>query len=71
MPTQQPCLESPDQQTINNLRYSLNAHVPDMDRGFTITTNYGEFTIDAEFAEAFQKLAADVLQYQLNKLIKL
>ncbi len=51
---------------LNELNYSLDKRVPDMLRGFTITTCYGEINIEPEFAEAFRNLAADVLQYQLN-----
>ncbi len=51
---------------IQQLKYALSKQVPDMMRGFTIHTNYGDIEIDAEFAEAFRDLAADVLQYQLN-----
>lgn len=57
-----------DDQTIQKLKYALSKQVPDMTRGFTIHTNYGEIEIEPEFAEAFRNLAADVLQYQLNKL---
>lgn len=31
-------------------RYALSRHVPDMARGFTIGTNYGELTITADEA---------------------
>jgi len=51
---------------IQELRYSLVRRVPEMMRGFSITTNYGEIVIEPEFAEAFRNLAADTLQYQLN-----
>jgi len=57
-----------DQEKIVSLRYSLAKRVPDMMRGFIIKTNYGEIYIDPEYAEAFRNLAADVLQYKLNKL---
>lgn len=60
-----------DQEKIQLLRYALQSQIPDMIHGFTITTTCGEFDIDAEFAESFRNIAADVLQYQLNKLIKL
>ncbi len=51
---------------IQQIKYALSKQVPDMMRGFTIHTNYGDIEIDPEFAEAFHNLAADVLQYQLN-----
>lgn len=53
---------------IRQLRYALSKQVPDMLRGFTIHTNYGDIEIGPEYAEAFRNLAADVLQYQLNML---
>ena len=51
---------------IQKLEYALSKQVPDMLRGFTIHTNYGDIEIEPEYAEAFRNLAADVLQYQLN-----
>lgn len=67
-PITSPCLPDLDSNQVNitELRYSLDKRVPDMLRGFTITTCYGEINIEPEFAEAFRNLAADVLQYQLN-----
>lgn len=55
------------QVAIAELRYSLDKRIPDMLRGFTITTCYGEINIDPEYAEAFRNLAFEVLQYQLNR----
>lgn len=68
MPITSPSLPDLDsnQVAIAELRYSLAKRIPDMLRGFTITTCYGEINIEPEFAEAFRNLAADVLQYQLN-----
>lgn len=71
MTTSEPPMLGSDQKTIQNLRYALNAQIPDMIHGFTISTSYGEFIIDPEFSEAFRNLAADVLQFQLNKLTML
>ncbi|MDD2468335.1 MAG: hypothetical protein PHI97_30515, partial [Desulfobulbus sp.] len=48
---------------------ALSEQVPDMLNGFIITTSFGSINIDAEFAEAFRNLAADVLQYQLNQIV--
>ncbi|WP_373693268.1 DUF6444 domain-containing protein [Desulfobulbus sp.] len=58
-------------ETIDDLKYPLAKRVPRMMRGFTITTNCGDIHIDPQFAEAFRNLATDVLQYQLNRLIRL
>ncbi|MDD2467125.1 MAG: hypothetical protein PHI97_24310 [Desulfobulbus sp.] len=63
--------KDPVQETIEDLQYSLAKRVPRMMRGFTITTNCGDIHIDPEFSEAFRNLAADVLRYELNKLITL
>lgn len=57
-----------DQAEINKLKYALSHQVPDMTRGFTIHTNYGDIDIDPDFAESFRNLTADVLQFQLNRL---
>jgi len=70
MPTTS-ALNDPVQETIDDLKYSLAKRVPRMMRGFTITTNCGDIYIDPQFAESFRNLAADVLQYQLNRLIRL
>ena len=51
------------------LQQALAEQVPDMLNGFIITTNFGSINIEPEFAEAFRNLAADVLQYQLNRTI--
>jgi hypothetical protein len=57
-----------DQESICDLKQALKYHVPDMILGFTIVTQFGEIKIEPEFSEAFRNLAADVLQYRLNKL---
>ncbi len=57
----------PKDDHIQQLKYALSKQVPDMSRGFTITTCYGEINIDPEYAEPFRNLAFEVLQYQLNR----
>ncbi|MDD2467316.1 MAG: hypothetical protein PHI97_25300, partial [Desulfobulbus sp.] len=59
----------PKQADPNILQQALSEQVPDMLNGFIITTSFGSINIDAEFAEAFRNLAADVLQYQLNQIV--
>ena len=54
---------------LETLKTALAEQVPDMLNGFVITTNFGSINIEPEFAEAFRNLAADVLQYQLNRTI--
>lgn len=70
MPTTS-ALNDPVQKTIDDLKYSLAKRVPNMMGGFMIQTMYGDILIDPPLAEAFRNLAADVLQNQLNKLIRL
>ncbi len=53
-----------------NLRQVLAEQVPDMSRGFTITTCNGEFNIDASFAQPFQELAEHVVTQQLDQARK-
>lgn len=33
-----------------SLGYTLSKHIPDMERGFKISTNYGDFFIEADEA---------------------
>ena len=51
------------------ISYALAKQVPDMARGFTISTSYGDIQIDAENAEAFQRLAQLLLTNKLAVLI--
>jgi hypothetical protein len=59
----------PKNKALDTLKTALAEQVPDMINGFVITTNFGSINIEPEFAEAFRNLAADVLQYQLNRTI--
>ena len=43
------------------LLYSLAKRVPDMERGFSISTNYGEIENPAEYGKAFIDLTNKVL----------
>ena len=47
---------------IDKIGYSLSKHVPDMLRGFTIQTNYGELVIDAADAAPFAAMADRLLE---------
>ncbi|MCP3022279.1 hypothetical protein [Cupriavidus basilensis] len=49
----------------DSIRYALARHVPDMARGFSIQTNYGDLVIEAEDATAFAMLARAILQGNL------
>jgi len=59
----------PKDESLETLKAALAQQVPDMMNGFIIKTNSGNINIDSEFAEAFRNLAADVLQYRLNRTI--
>ncbi|MBV5328105.1 MAG: hypothetical protein JZU65_10775 [Chlorobium sp.] len=69
METSQLDLDQATQETIQRLKHALIRQVPEMTRGFTIHTNYGDIEIDTEFAEQFRILADVVLQRQLKRLI--
>jgi hypothetical protein len=58
----------PKDKALETLKTALAEQVPDMLNGFIITTNFGSINIEPEYAEAFRNLAADVLQYQLNRI---
>ena len=47
------------------ITYQLSRHVPDMERGFTITTNYGGMRVEGPLAKRF---AATVREALLNDL---
>lgn len=59
----------PKDASLETLKAALAQQVPDMMNDFIIKTNFGNINIDSEFAEAFRNLAADVLQYLLNRTI--
>jgi hypothetical protein len=50
------------------LGYSLSKQVPDMARGFTIATNYGDITVEpGQAAERIRKVVESVLMRELAK----
>ena len=49
-----------------DVSYALAKKVPDMKRGFTIQTSYGEICINAEHAAPFATLAQAMLGKQLE-----
>ena len=51
------------------ISYALAKQVPAMERGFTISTSYGDIQFDAEDAEAFQRLAKRMLTQKLANAI--
>ncbi len=46
---------------VGHVNYALSKQVPDMSRGFTIQTNYGDLEVSAKDAPAFAKLAEKML----------
>lgn len=50
------------------IAYSLAKRVPDMERGFSIYTTYGEIEIPAEYAKAFVDLTNKVLLKQRDSV---
>lgn len=50
------------------LGYDLAKKVPDMRRGFTIATNYGDLVVWDEDAQAFADLAERLLKKKLADL---
>ena len=51
------------------ISYALAKQVPAMERGFTISTSYGDIQIAADDAEAFQRLANRMLYLKLANAI--
>ena len=50
------------------IAYSLAKRVADMERGFSISTSYGEIEIPAEYAKAFVDLTNKVLLKQRDSV---
>lgn len=50
------------------LSYALAKQVPDMERGFSVTTSYGEIVIDAEDAAVIAEAVRMVLRRKLRSL---
>ncbi|MDR2837102.1 MAG: hypothetical protein LBV49_00795 [Azonexus sp.] len=55
---------------IDMTTYAISKQIPDMARGFTIATNYGDLVIDSSDAAAFQKIANRLFERKLKKLLK-
>lgn len=53
----------------DRLSYALAKQVPAMERGFTLSTSYGDIEIDADDAEPFQRLAKRMLIEKLANAI--
>ena len=51
------------------LSYALAKQVPAMERGFTISTSYGDIEVAADDAEAFQRLTKLMLTQKLANAI--
>lgn len=50
------------------LSYALAKQVPDMERGFSIATSYGEVVIDADDAAVIAEAVRAVLRRKLGSL---
>ncbi len=50
----------------DDLEYSLAKRVPDMESGFSISTNYGELFIDADEAEPIIKAVRRAIEKNLK-----
>lgn len=55
---------------VENLQYSLAKRVPSMDRGFQISTNYGEIHIDSEEGQAIITAVRKLLERKLARAEK-
>lgn len=53
--------------THDDINYALVKQIPDMQRGFTIQTAYGDLEIDATDAAKFIDLANKVFNTKLRK----
>lgn len=56
---------------IERISYALSKQVPDMARGFTIHTNYGDLEIDAADAELFVVIVEKKLEKKLLQAKKI
>ena len=51
---------------VEKLEYSLAKQVPDLSRGFTINTTYGDITVEpGAWADCLRVLVEDMLKEQL------
>ncbi len=53
---------------LESLGYALAKQVPDMERGFTIATSYGEIVIEAGDADVIAEAVRMVLRRKLRSL---
>lgn len=61
----------PDDEGVMALRHTLNRHVPDMARGFTIQTSYGELRIESgRLAERISDLVTVHTLLEIERLEK-
>jgi hypothetical protein len=51
----------------DTIRYALAKQVPDMARGFSIHTSYGDIALAAEDAASVAELVRSILQRQLAR----
>lgn len=57
--------------SLEELRYALAKQVSDMNRGFTISTSYGDLQINAgPLADRLQKIVRHALEARLEALEK-
>ena len=53
--------------TPDSIQYALSRHIPDMERGFSIVTNYGEVVIPSgQVASVITRLVKRLLQQELT-----
>ncbi|WP_426161648.1 hypothetical protein [Pseudoduganella sp. R-34] len=50
--------------------YALSKQVPDMKRGFTISTSYGEIEVSPEEAAAFTEVARAMFAKRLEQAVE-
>ena len=55
---------------IDNLFYSLSKRIPNMERGFSISTDYGEIHIDGEEGRTIITATRKLLERKLAKAEK-
>ena len=52
--------------TPDSIRYALSHHIPDMERGFSIATNYGEVIVPSgNVANMITRLVKQLLEQEL------
>ena len=56
--------------TLDALGYALSKQVPDMDRGVTLHTHYGELVLHGRDAERVAALVRRLLEAQRRRLLR-